>query len=97
MSASKLRDPAYLRISNISHRYGQKLALQNVTLDAARSEIVALLGPSGSGKTTLLAAIAGIVKPQGGEILVDGRNLLDLPRKHADSAWCFRITLCGRT
>jgi ABC-type Fe3+/spermidine/putrescine transport system ATPase subunit len=79
MSASKLRDPAYLRISNISHRYGQKLALQNVSLDAARSEIVALLGPSGSGKTTLLAAIAGIVKPQGGEILVAGRNLLDLP------------------
>ena len=40
---------------------------------------MALLGPSGSGKSTLLAAIAGIVKPHAGEILVDGRNLLDLP------------------
>src|SRR5919106_1118986 len=79
MSASQLRDPAYLQVRNISHRYGQKLALQSVSLDVARSEILALLGPSGSGKSTLLAAIAGIIKPGAGEILVGGRNLLDLP------------------
>ena len=68
-----------MQVRNISHRYDQKLALQSVSLDAARSEILALLGPSGSGKSTLLAAIAGIIKPGAGEIVVGGRNLLDLP------------------
>lgn len=69
---------SYLEIRNISHRYGQKVALQSVTLSAGKSEILALLGPSGSGKSTLLASIAGIVKPHAGEILVGGRNLLGL-------------------
>ncbi|HEY7316774.1 MAG TPA: ABC transporter ATP-binding protein [Candidatus Binatia bacterium] len=70
---------SYLQIRNLSHRYDQKLALGNVSLDVGKSEILALLGPSGSGKSTLLAAIAGIVKPLAGEILVGGRNLLNLP------------------
>lgn len=70
--------PLYLQIKNLSHRYDQKLALKNISLDVAKSEILALLGPSGSGKSTLLAAIAGIVKPHAGEILVGDRNLLDL-------------------
>jgi ABC-type Fe3+/spermidine/putrescine transport system ATPase subunit len=73
------RDTPHLEIRNVSHRYDQKLALQNVSLDAARREILALLGPSGSGKSTLLAAIAGMVKPSSGEILLGGRNLLELP------------------
>jgi ABC-type Fe3+/spermidine/putrescine transport system ATPase subunit len=73
------RNASYLEIRNLSHRYEKKLALQSVSLNAAKSEILALLGPSGSGKSTLLAAMAGIVKPEDGEILVSGRNLLDLP------------------
>jgi ABC-type Fe3+/spermidine/putrescine transport system ATPase subunit len=79
MSPSERPDIAYLQIRKLSHRYGDTPALQAVSLDAARSEILALLGPSGSGKSTLLAAIAGIVTPQDGEILVDGRNILDSP------------------
>ncbi len=70
---------SYLQIRNLSHRYDQKLALSNISLDVAKSEILALLGPSGSGKSTLLAAIAGIVKPLAGEILIGGRSLLNLP------------------
>src|SRR4029077_8806315 len=70
---------SFLEINNVSHFYGQKAALRNVSLDAQQSEVLALLGPSGSGKSTLRAVIAGIVKPTEGEILVDGRNLLDLP------------------
>jgi ABC-type Fe3+/spermidine/putrescine transport system ATPase subunit len=79
MSAFQLRDVSYLQIRNLSHRYGKKVALQGVSLNAARSEILALLGPSGSGKSTLLSAIAGIVSAEDGEILVDGRNLFDFP------------------
>jgi ABC-type Fe3+/spermidine/putrescine transport system ATPase subunit len=68
-----------LEIKNLCHSYGRKPALQHVSLDAQKSEVLALLGPSGSGKSTLLAAIAGIVQPDQGEILLGGRNLLDFP------------------
>ena len=70
---------SFLEINNVSRFYGQKAALRNVSLNAQQSEVLALLGPSGSGKSTLLAVIAGIVKPNEGEILLDGRNLLELP------------------
>src|SRR5918999_2611715 len=70
---------AFLAIENVTHRYGQKAALKNVSLQAQKSDIVALLGPSGSGKSTLLAAIAGIIRPSAGRITVGGQNLLDLP------------------
>jgi ABC-type Fe3+/spermidine/putrescine transport system ATPase subunit len=79
MSLSPLHPHAYLAIKNISHRYGPKVALDNVSLDAQQSEILALLGPSGSGKSTLLAVIAGILKPNAGQIFVNSRNLLELP------------------
>ncbi|HYA30840.1 MAG TPA: ABC transporter ATP-binding protein [Acidobacteriota bacterium] len=69
----------FLEIKNLSHFYGSKPALQNVSLHAQKSEVLALLGPSGSGKSTLLGAIAGIIKPNEGKILLGGRNLLDLP------------------
>jgi ABC-type Fe3+/spermidine/putrescine transport system ATPase subunit len=70
---------SYFEIKNVSHHYGETVALKNVSLDARKSEILALLGPSGSGKSTLLNAIAGIVIPHAGEIFVSGRNLLELP------------------
>jgi ABC-type Fe3+/spermidine/putrescine transport system ATPase subunit len=78
MSSFNLQVSPYLQINNISHRYDQKLALKDVCLNVAQSEILALLGPSGSGKSTLLAAIAGIVQPDKGEIVLGGRKLLDL-------------------
>ncbi|HLN87751.1 MAG TPA: ABC transporter ATP-binding protein [Candidatus Limnocylindrales bacterium] len=71
--------PSFLEIKNITHLYGQKPALQNVSLEAHKSEVLALLGPSGSGKSTLLAVIAGIVQSSAGKVLINGRNLLDLP------------------
>ena len=79
MSESALQALSYLQIRKVSHRYGKTVALRSVCLNAAKSEILALLGPSGSGKSTLLGAIAGIVKPEEGEILVNGRNLLGSP------------------
>jgi len=79
MSFSSHPQRSCLEIKSVYHHYGQKAALRNVCLDAQQSEVLALLGPSGSGKSTLLAVIAGIVKPSAGEILLHGRNLLDLP------------------
>ncbi len=79
MHLSYTRGLPFLEIWNVSHSYGRKPALKDVSLEVKQSEVLALLGPSGSGKSTLLAIIAGIVKPDGGKVVLDGRNLLDLP------------------
>ncbi|HLE64271.1 MAG TPA: ATP-binding cassette domain-containing protein, partial [Pyrinomonadaceae bacterium] len=78
MVTSGTRGRSFLEIKNVSHAYGPKPALQNVSLDAQRREVLALLGPSGSGKSTLLAVIAGIVKPNEGKVLLNGFDLLEL-------------------
>src|SRR5437016_2222216 len=89
---------SFLEIKNVSHAYGHKPALENVSLDAQKSEVLALLGPSGSGKSTLLAAIAGIVKPNDGKIFCSADAIcLIFRRSLAVSAWCFKISRCGRT
>ena len=49
-------------------------ALKPIDLDIRRGEIFALLGPNGAGKTTMISIICGIVKPSGGEVLIDGKN-----------------------
>jgi putative ABC transport system ATP-binding protein len=53
-------------------------AVNNVSLDFAEAEFVAIVGPSGSGKTTLLNLIGGLDMPTSGEIIIDGTNLSEL-------------------
>jgi ABC-type Fe3+/spermidine/putrescine transport system ATPase subunit len=68
-----------VEVRALSKRYGAFRAVDGVSLSAGPGEFTALLGPSGSGKTTLLMAIAGFETPDAGEILVDGRDVTDLP------------------
>jgi lipopolysaccharide export system ATP-binding protein len=53
--------------------------IRDVSLQLNRGEVVALLGPNGSGKTTTFYAIAGLVTPEGGQVLIDGRDVTTLP------------------
>ena len=62
-----------LRASGLTKRYGDRTALDAVDVEARQGERVAIIGPNGAGKTTLLAMLAGVVRPSGGEVAVDGR------------------------
>ncbi len=73
------RQPARVDILGVRKSYGSHVALENLDLQIAPGEFLALLGPSGCGKTTLLRCIAGLVKPDAGDIRVDGQSLVSLP------------------
>jgi putative ABC transport system ATP-binding protein len=66
-----------------SYRKGPNLVtpLEELDLDVARGEFLALMGPSGSGKTTLLNLLSGIDTPTSGSLVIDGRDIAGLPRR----------------
>ena len=66
-------------IEQVTHRYGDLVAVDNVSLAIKAGEIAALLGPSGCGKTTLLRVVAGFVRQSAGSVCIDGRPIDDLP------------------
>ncbi|MCM2395980.1 ABC transporter ATP-binding protein [Rhizobium sp. S95] len=70
---------SYIRIDNVSRRYGAFSALDGVSLDIAKEEFIAILGPSGSGKSTLLRLIAGLDRPTEGRIHFEGQDVTSLP------------------
>ena len=64
-----------LRLQGVTKAYGTRTAVQSISLDVAPGESIAVLGPSGCGKTTVLRLIAGLERPDGGEIWIDGRRV----------------------
>ena len=68
-----------LSIINLRKSYKRRPVIRDVSLQLNRGEVVALLGPNGSGKTTTFYAIAGLVTPEGGQVLIDGRDVTTLP------------------
>lgn len=65
-------------------------AVDNVTLEVARGEFVALLGPSGCGKSTTLRAVAGFVEPDQGRIVIRGRDITTVPPNQRNTAMVFQ-------
>ena len=61
--------------SHLTRRFGQRTAVNDVTFEVGRSEIVALLGPNGAGKTTTMRMLAGLIAPTSGSIAIDGHAL----------------------
>ena len=71
--------PAHLVLDGLSASYGATRAVETLTLEVRRGELVALLGPSGCGKTTTLRMVAGFVEPSEGRILLGGVDLTRVP------------------
>ena len=69
----------YVRIENITKRFGDFVAVDNVSLTILEGEIFCLLGGSGCGKTTLLRMLAGFETPTSGRIYIDGQDMADTP------------------
>ncbi|MDB6452649.1 LPS export ABC transporter ATP-binding protein [Falsirhodobacter sp. 20TX0035] len=68
-----------LTVRNLRKSYKRRPVIRDVSLHLDRGEVVALLGPNGSGKTTCFYSIAGLVTPESGEVLIDGRDVTALP------------------
>jgi len=70
---------SYLQLENVSKRFADFVAVNNVSLSVERGEIFCLLGASGCGKTTLLRLLAGFEAPSSGRLLIDGQDLALIP------------------
>lgn len=70
---------ALIELVNISKSYDDELVVKSVDLTIYKNEFLTLLGPSGCGKTTILRMIAGFIKPDQGEIIINGKVFNDLP------------------
>ena len=69
----------YIQIENVTKKFGDFTAIDNLNLDIYKNEFFSLLGPSGCGKTTLLRMLAGFEKITDGRILLDGEDISEIP------------------
>jgi ABC-2 type transport system ATP-binding protein len=82
-SATATTAPAALSASGLTKRYGERVALREVSFSAAPGELVAVIGPNGAGKTTLLSILAGIQRPDAGEVTRPPREIGWVPQQPA--------------
>ncbi|MCL2607230.1 MAG: ABC transporter ATP-binding protein [Methanomassiliicoccaceae archaeon] len=71
-----------LNVSSLSFSYGKrKDAVDDVSFDADKGEVIGIIGQNGCGKTTLLKCINAVLKPKGGVVMIENENVLSMPRK----------------
>ena len=79
-----------VQLQNITKRFGQTVALDNISLEIPAGHLFFLLGPSGCGKSTLLRLIAGLHEPSGGKILFGDRDVTRLGTEKRNAVMCFQ-------
>lgn len=79
-----------IEIQGISKTYGAEPVLKNVSLIVESGELFVLLGASGSGKSTLLRVIAGLLQPDGGRVILHGKDVTDLPPQQRGTGFVFQ-------
>ncbi|MDB5539716.1 MAG: transporter ATP-binding protein [Devosia sp.] len=76
---ARVDQTGWLVAHGLNKSFGKRTVVENVSLAVRRGEAVGLLGPNGAGKTTVFTMIMGLVKPDRGKILLDGRPITNLP------------------
>jgi iron(III) transport system ATP-binding protein len=84
------RRPGELSLQNVSKRFGEVVAVENVSVEIEAGSLVTLLGPSGCGKTSTLRMIAGLETPTSGRILIGGKDVTTLPPNERDVSMVFQ-------
>src|SRR5215213_694879 len=80
-----------ISLRGLTRRFGEgAAALSGLTLDVAEGELLVLVGPSGCGKSTALRLIAGLDRPDAGEIRIGGRDVASVPPQDRDVAMVFQ-------
>ncbi|MFC9764303.1 ABC transporter ATP-binding protein [Rhodococcus jostii] len=79
-----------IRIENLSRKFADFTAVDNIDLDIRDGDFLVLLGPSGCGKTTLLRMLAGLLEPTSGRILLDDDDITAAPSRRRDVAMVFQ-------
>ncbi len=82
---------AFLEIKNVSKLFGKNtVAVENFNLDVEKGELVSFLGPSGCGKTTTLRIVAGFETPTTGQVIIDGRDVTNVPPNQRNVGMVFQ-------
>jgi sulfate/thiosulfate transport system ATP-binding protein len=77
-------------VSNVSKRFGDFVALDDVSVEIPSGSLTALLGPSGGGKSTLLRIIAGLEQPDSGSVVIDGKDATATPVQNRNVGFVFQ-------
>ena len=70
---------ANITLDRLTKSFGKQTAVKDFSLDIKQNEFIALLGPSGCGKTTTMNMISGLLKPDSGTVLFDGKPMNEVP------------------
>ena len=81
---------AYLELKELRRAFGPVVALNGINVSMKKGEFLSLLGPSGCGKTTALRLVAGFDRPDGGSIVIDGKDVTRMSPNHRDMGMVFQ-------
>jgi ABC-2 type transport system ATP-binding protein len=71
-----------LELDRLTRRYGERVAIEDVSFAVERGRLSGFVGPNGAGKTTTMRIVMGLLAPDAGEVRLDGRRLDDEARRH---------------